>query len=98
MTEEKVHEALENTFAHIVAESGEVVGGRNIIAHVTDVGQSVFMSPLTEKLQTTRDAFYNECGRAVAEWHVRGWKPLATFPNGITRCLRFYNRKAESYV
>lgn len=69
MTEEKVHEALENTFAHIVAESGEVVGGRNLIAHVTDVGQSVFMSPLTEMLQTTRDAFYNECGRAVAEWH-----------------------------
>ena len=69
MTEEKTHEALENTFAHIVAESGEVVGGRNIIAHVTDVGQSVFMLPLTEMLNAMRDAFYEECGRAVAEWH-----------------------------
>ncbi len=52
LTETKIHEALENTFAHIVAESGEVVGGRNLIAHVTEVGDSMFMSPLTEKLQT----------------------------------------------
>lgn len=69
MTEEKTHEALENTFAHIVAESGEVVGGRNIIAHVTEVGDSVFMLPLTEMLNAMRDTLYNECGRAVAEWH-----------------------------
>ena len=60
LTETKVHEALENTFAHIVAESGEVVGGRNLIAHVTEVGDSMFMSP-------SRRCY--KPWRAVAEWH-----------------------------
>ena len=49
--------------------SGEVAGGRNLIAHVTDVGDSVFMSPLTVMLQTMKSAFYEECGCAVAEWY-----------------------------
>lgn len=87
--------------------SGEVVGGRNLITHVTEVGGSVFMSPLTVILQTMRSVgvplqsgtvvVQRNCVDARNGW-IRGWKPLATFPNGITRCLRFYNRKAESYV
>lgn len=53
LTETKVHEALENTFAH-------VIGGRNLIAHVTEVGDSVFMSP-------SRRCYKPWC--AIAEWH-----------------------------
>lgn len=60
MTEEKTHEALNNTFAHIVAESGEVMSRRNVIALVTEVGDSVFTSSLTVMLNAMGDTLYNE--------------------------------------